>query len=164
MYKSRSFSPPRQTNPDIFVRQSGSSIRSLVRRISYRPIAAAVTPAGSGGRNGMFLRPNTGKNRPGNREIGKSAGRTPGMYWKSSASLSAAHPGDKAVRQMLDAAHGVAECSICDCKRRHIARTECKSTHATFARNTRRSRQVPAALPDFRQGSRRSSAEARSRR
>lgn len=70
----------------------------------------------------------------------------------------------KSSRQMLDAAHGVAECSIRDRKRLYTARTECKSTHASFARNTRRRRQVPAAFPDFRQGSRGSSAEARSRR
>ena len=124
MYKSRSFSPPRQTNPDIFVRQSGSSIRSLVRRISYRPIAAAVTPAGSGGRNGMFFRPNIGKIGREIGKSGKSAGRTPGMYWKSSASLSAAHPGDKAVRQMLDAAHGEAVRAVDVVQRVHKAALE----------------------------------------
>lgn len=39
----------------------------------------------------------------------------------------------KGGRQMLDAAHGVAKGSIRDRKRPHNARTERKSTHASFA-------------------------------
>lgn len=64
---------------------------------------------------------------------------------------------------MLDAAHGVAESSIRGGKRAHIGRVESKGAHAAFARHLGRRRQIPAARPDVRQGSRRSSAEARSR-